>query len=129
MGCDPEVNLQWRYGIDFLVKIDRKHASICALKICTKLCGYNYCYLVDKHGPIGLIWGSKYEDGQISRSSISYFFSCLQDSKTAFLFQMRPIVFELWSFKGQRQILDLYRGKKVKLLQFRRTRCQIAPLY
>ena len=67
---------------------------------------------------MGLIWGPKYQGGQILPSSISYHSSCLQDSETIFLFPMRPVVLGLWSFKGQRQIQNLYRGEKIKLLRF-----------
>ena len=76
----------------------------------------------------GIIMGSKYQSVQISPSSISNHLSCLQDSKSVFLFSMRPMVLELWSFKGQRYILDLYSGEKIKLSRFSLTRCQIVRL-
>ena len=65
----------------------------------------------------------------MSPSSISNHSSCLQNSKNVFLFSMRPMVLGLWSFKGQRQIQNLYRGEKIKLLRFSWTRSQIVCLH
>ena len=42
----------------------------------------------------------------------------IKNSKNVIIFQMRHVVLTLGDFKGQRLVFRLYRGQKIKLLQF-----------
>ena len=76
--------------------------------------------------PHRVIRGSKIKSAWILFKSTSDRRPWLKNSKNVIIFQMRHVVLTLGVVKGQRLVFRLYRGRKIKLLQFS-WKCSMMP--